>query len=78
MVSSIAGNGIEEMWKTMQKYVHKMKVNAYQNPHIDMKTSALPPPSKISTQEVGDFDTKRMTQRRQWLWSHIDWQLRYR
>jgi len=53
MVSSITGNGIEEMWKTMQKYVHKMK-------------------------EVGDFDTKRMTQRRQWLWSHIDWQLRYR
>ena len=27
MVSSITGDGIDEMWKTIQKYVEKMKVS---------------------------------------------------
>ena len=33
MVSSITGDGIDEMWKTMQKYVERMKVSV-----------SLPPP----------------------------------
>ena len=27
MVSSITGDGIEEMWKTMQNYIERMKVS---------------------------------------------------
>ena len=34
MVSSITGDGIDEMWKTMQKYVERMKVSVSLPPLI--------------------------------------------